>query len=96
MNGTAIFVHPDHVDYPPAWMTRHYGVLAVGWPGVTPRTFPADKSFSCRYRLWIHRNAPSSEEMQKVYDAYRAERLPERRRVQARLHEDMHQPSCTS
>ena len=73
MSGAAIFVHPDHVDYPPAWMTRHYGVLAVGWPGVTPRTFPADKLFSCRYRLWIHRNAPSSEEMQKVYDAYRAE-----------------------
>jgi Family of unknown function (DUF6807) len=74
LNGLAIFVHPDHADYPPTWMTRHYGVLAVGWPGMTPQTFPAAKSFSCRYRLWIHRNALGSAEIQKVYDAYRADK----------------------
>ena len=51
----------------------HYGMLAVGWPGVEPKTFPAGKSFSCRYRLWIHRNALSSAEIQKAYDAYCAE-----------------------
>jgi hypothetical protein len=73
LSGMAIFVDPNHADYPPTWMTRHYGVLAVGWPGVTPQTFPAGKSFSCRYRLWIHRNVLGSGEIQKVYDAYRAD-----------------------
>jgi len=73
LSGAAIFVHPQHPDSPPTWMTRRYGMLAVGWPGVAPRTFPAGKMFSCRYRLWIHRNALTSAEIQKVYDAYCAE-----------------------
>jgi len=72
LSGAAIFVHPDHPDFPPTWMTRHYGVLAVGWPGVTPQTFPAGKPFSCRYRIWIHRGAPEAAEIQKAYQAYRA------------------------
>lgn len=72
LSGAAIFVHPQHADFPPTWMTRHYGVLAVGWPGLTPRVFPPGKTFSCRYRLWIHANAPRSDELQKHYDAYRA------------------------
>ncbi|MCI0541197.1 MAG: PmoA family protein [Verrucomicrobiales bacterium] len=70
LSGAAIFVHPEHPDYPPTWMTRDYGVLAVGWPGVTPRTFPAGRPFSCRYRLWIHRSAPEAAQIQKSYEAY--------------------------
>ena len=75
-SGAAVFVHPEHPDYPPTWMTRHYGLLAVGWPGVTPQTFPAGKSFSCRYRLWIHRGAPDAAEIQKAYDSYCATSRP--------------------
>ena len=70
LSGAAIFVHPEHPDYPPTWMTRHYGMLAVGWPGVTPQTFPAGKPFSFRYRLWIHRKALESAEIQRAYEAY--------------------------
>jgi hypothetical protein len=76
LSGAALFVHPHHPDYPPTWMTRHYGMLAVGWPGVTPQTFSSGKSFSCRYRLWVHRNALDRAEIQKAYDAYCSE-LPE-------------------
>jgi hypothetical protein len=72
LSGAAVFVHPEHPDYPPTWMTRHYGLLAAGWPGVTPQTFPAGKPFTCRYRLWIHRGAPEATEIQKAYDANRA------------------------
>ncbi|MBI4659525.1 MAG: PmoA family protein [Verrucomicrobia bacterium] len=72
LSGAAVFVHPEHPDFPPTWMTRHYGVLAVGWPGVTPQTIPAGKSVSCRYRLWIHRAAPEAAEIQKAYEAYQA------------------------
>ncbi|PYI80443.1 MAG: hypothetical protein DME26_21625 [Verrucomicrobia bacterium] len=41
-------------------------------PGVTPQTFPVGKTFSCRYRLWIHRGAPAAAEIQRAYDGYRA------------------------
>ena len=70
-SGAAIFVHPNHPDYPPTWMTRSYGMLAVGWPGVTPQTFPPGRSFSCRYRIWIHRGAPTASEIGKAYENYR-------------------------
>ncbi len=45
--GVAILVHPTHPDYPPAWLTRHYGVLCLGWPGVRPRTLVAGKPVRC-------------------------------------------------
>ena len=70
-SGAALFVHPQHPDFPPEWMTRQYGVLAVGWPGVTPKTFPAGEPFTCRYRVWIHRGAPDAAVIQSIYDAYR-------------------------
>jgi hypothetical protein len=60
LSGIAVFVNPSHPDYPPTWMTRHYGLLAVGWPGVTPKTLPAGEPVTCRYRIWIHRGAPAA------------------------------------
>ena len=75
-SGAAIFVDPSHPDYPPTWMTRHYGVLAVGWPGVTPQTFPPGKGFSCRYRIWTHRGAPGASEIEKAYENYRMTSKP--------------------
>lgn len=71
-SGISIFVHPDHPDYFPEWMTRNYGMLAVGWPGVNPRTFPAGVPFTMRYRLWIHRGTPQAAEIQREYDSYLA------------------------
>jgi hypothetical protein len=71
LSGAAIFVHPQHRDYPPTWMTRHYGLMSVGWPGVEPQTLPAGEPVACRYRLWIHRGNPEPAEIQKAYEAYR-------------------------
>jgi hypothetical protein len=58
-SGAAIFIGRDHPDYPPEWLTRHYGVLCVGWPGVNGRTFQPGETIRCRYRVWIHRGAPT-------------------------------------
>jgi hypothetical protein len=69
-SGAAIFISPKHPDYPPTWLTRHYGVLCVGWPGVKPQTWPANKPVRCRYRVWIHRDAPDQATLQKQYDRY--------------------------
>ena len=73
LSGAAVFVHPKHPDYPPTWMTREYGLLAVGWPGITPQSLSAGKAVSLTYRIWIHRGVPEALEIQKAYDAYRNE-----------------------
>jgi len=71
-SGAAVLVHPSHPDFPPEWMTRDYGVLAVGWPGVEPKTLAAGEPVTCRYRVWIHRGIPEVDEIQRAYDEYRS------------------------
>jgi hypothetical protein len=56
-SGIALLVAPDHPDFPPEWLTRHYGALCVGWPGVKARTLPPGEPVTLRYRLVIHRGA---------------------------------------
>ncbi len=72
-SGASIFVHPTHPDYPPTWLTRHYGVLCLGWPGVRPETLVARKPVRCRYRIWIHRGRPDAEQLARAYTAYLVE-----------------------
>jgi hypothetical protein len=71
-SGAAIFIAPDHPDYPPMWLTRHYGVLCVGWPGVEPVTFPPGEPVRARYRVWVHRDAPDGVRAKRAYEAYEA------------------------
>lgn len=73
-SGAAIFVDPGHPDFPPTWLTRHYGILCVGWPGVKPRTFPPGKPIRLTYRVWIHKHALEPEQIQEAFDAYAAAR----------------------
>jgi methane monooxygenase PmoA-like len=70
LSGIALFVDSRHPDFPPTWMTRHYGLLAVGWPGITPKTLPDGESVTCRYRIWIHRGSPDAAEIQRAYADY--------------------------
>lgn len=69
-SGAAVFISPDHPDYPPTWLTRHYGVLCVGWPGVSPVTFAPGKPVRCKYRVWIHRGEATAAKLKAVYNAY--------------------------
>jgi hypothetical protein len=70
-SGAAVFVHPSHPDFPPEWMTREYGLLSVGWPGVNAKTLAAGEPVTCRYRIWLHRGTPDAATIQKAYDEYR-------------------------
>jgi hypothetical protein len=70
-SGAAVFASESHPNFPPEWMTRDYGVLAVGWPGVHPKTLAPEKPVTCRYRIWIHRGSPDVAMLQRQYDAYR-------------------------
>ena len=71
-SGAAIFVDPRDPDYPPTWLTRHYGILCVGWPGVQERTFPVGKPIHLSYRIWIHKSAAPLDELKQAYEAYTA------------------------
>ena len=70
-SGAAIFVHPSHPGFPPQWLTRHYGVLCLGWPGVQEQTFNAGEPIRCRYRVWIHRGTKDTATLQRAFEAYR-------------------------
>ena len=69
-SGAAIFIASAHPNYPPEWLTRHYGVLCVGWPVVEAQTFPPGKPIRCAYRVWLHRGAPEPATLKAVYDEY--------------------------
>lgn len=71
-SGAAIFVDPAHPDYPPTWLTRHYGALCVGWPGVNSKTFEPGEPIRLNYRIWIHESAGKTGQLQQAYDAYAA------------------------
>lgn len=54
-SGIAVLVGRQHPNSPPTWITRHYGFLGVGWPGVQAGVLPVGQAVTCTYRLWIHR-----------------------------------------
>jgi hypothetical protein len=77
-SGAAIFVPREHPDYPPTWLTRHYGAQCVGWPGVQGKTFEAGKPIHLQYRLWIHDSAVNVKQLEQAYEAYNAKAVWEK------------------
>ena len=71
-SGAAIFIPRDHPNYPPTWLTRHYGAMCVGWPGVHGKTFEPGKPIHLHYRIWIHPAAVDVAALKAAYDAYLA------------------------
>lgn len=69
-SGVALFVAKDHPDFPPTWLTRHYGCLCIGWPGIKPKDLEPGKPVRCRYRVWLHRGEADEATLQKAYDDY--------------------------
>lgn len=71
LSGASVFVDPGHPDYPPVWLTRHYGPLCVGWPGLVEGTLEPGKPVTCRYRVWLHRGDPEVDVIRSEYEAYK-------------------------
>ena len=69
-SGAAMFVHPGHPDYPPTWLTRHYGAMCIGWPGVKARTFQPGEPIRLNYRIWIHKSVVEPDQLKRAYGAY--------------------------
>lgn len=72
LSGGTIMVAPNHPDFPPTWLTRHYGPLCIGWPGIQSRTLEPGSCTRLSYRVWIHSDLPSAAEIQRLYDGYAA------------------------
>ncbi|MDO4583844.1 MAG: PmoA family protein [Planctomycetia bacterium] len=76
-SGAAIFIPTDHPGdpqkgWPPTWLTRFYGMMAVGWPGVEGKTFAPGEVIHLRYRVWIHDGNISWERLNQRYEDYLA------------------------
>jgi len=71
-SGAAVFVHPEHPDGPPSWLTRHYGPLCVGWPGVEAKSLPPGVPVRLPYRIWIHKTAVDPDPLKRAYAGYAA------------------------
>jgi len=71
-SGAAIFVPPAHPNFPPTWLTRHYGILCVGWPGVKPKEFEPNTPVRLDYRVWIHKSLVTPEALATTYEGYKA------------------------
>ena len=67
-SGATIFIPKRHPDFPPTWLTRYYGPLCVGWPGVKGRTFQSGEKIELRYRIWIHDGAVTVPQIEKAYN----------------------------
>jgi hypothetical protein len=72
-SGAALFVAPHHPDFPPQWLTRHYGVLCLGWPGITPKTLAPGEVWEVAYRVFVFRGAADPARLRSAYAAYVAE-----------------------
>jgi len=69
-SGAAVLIPPDHPNYPPSWLTRCYGPLCVGWPGVEAKTFEPGTPFHAGYRILVHKGQLGVEQLKAIYDAY--------------------------
>jgi len=69
-SGATVMIHPEHPDYPPTWLTRHYGPQCVGWPGVKAQTFQPGQTIRLDYRLRVHRGLPEVDDLKAAYAGY--------------------------
>jgi len=73
--GVAIFVHPKHPDYAPAWLLRtsYAGILNVSWPGRKPHTLKPGIPLKLKYRVFIHGGKAKPQSVPQAFDRYLAE-----------------------
>ena len=72
--GVAIFVSPDHIGFPTAWLIRnsYAGFLNVSWPGLKAYTLQPGRPIALSYRLYIHRGNADTGHVRKAYRQYLA------------------------
>jgi hypothetical protein len=70
--GMAIFVSPDHPDFPITWLIRnsYAGFLNASWPGLEPTTLEPDVQVTLQYRIYIHKGDTTTGKVREAYKQY--------------------------
>jgi len=70
--GVAIFVSPDHPDFPPTWCVRnsYAGFCNISWPGLKSFVLQPGLPVTLRYRLYIHRGTAATGRISEAYERY--------------------------
>lgn len=70
--GVAIFVSPDHPDFPTTWLIRnsYAGILNASWPGLKATVLQPDNPVILRYRISIHRGDAEAGRVRQAYEEY--------------------------
>ena len=71
-HGVAIFVSPDHPDFPITWLLRnsYAGFINASWPGLEPAVIQPNESIILRYRIYIHKGNIISGGVHEAYKQY--------------------------
>lgn len=73
MQGISVFVHPDNLDAPHAWILRHYGFIGANWPNMGAHELRnEDGPVTFRYRLWVHEGDAYEGRSDAAYRAFRS------------------------
>lgn len=74
-NGIALFVSPNHPNFPPKWLLRSsYGsVMCVHWPTEKPYTLRPGKPLTFSYRIYIHQKDAKAGLVSEAYQEYSKE-----------------------
>lgn len=70
LSGAAIFLAPSFPDFPPTWLTRYYGPLCLGYPGVDAQRFAPGEKIVMPTRIWIHDGLVAPEKLKDVYETW--------------------------
>lgn len=72
--GVAILCHPSLPGFPQKWILRKTRSMQNPvFPGRTAIALPTEEPLELRYRLVVHRDAASQEQLQSWFDEYAAE-----------------------
>ena len=70
--GVAIFVSPDHPDFPTSWILRnsYAGFLNVSWPGLEPVVLQPNQPISLSYRMYVHRGDETAGRVAQAFKRF--------------------------
>ncbi len=72
-SGITIMNHPDNIDANPPWIIRaadEYGFLGVSWPGGDTFYFVEGKTYTNKYRVFIHRGGCNEAMVKEAFDQF--------------------------
>lgn len=70
LSGATLFLYPDFPVFPPTWLTRYYGPLCVGFPGVIAQRFEAGLPVVMKARILLHEGRLPVDFLKEYYEKH--------------------------